>query len=77
MKIDVKEVKKNPDKFLEGENLKEILKDSQMVVELLKTKDVNNYKVIVDGEPVYLVRPEGEENKSSFSWKSVIQKIGS
>ncbi|MGI6483803.1 MAG: hypothetical protein ACOX08_11545 [Methanobacterium sp.] len=67
MKIDVKEVKKNPDKFLEGENLKEILKDSQMVVELLKTKDVNNYKVIVDGEPVYLVRPEGEENKSSFS----------
>jgi hypothetical protein len=67
MKIDVKEVKKNPDKFLEGENLKEILKDSQMVVELLKTKDVNNYKVIVDGEPVYLVRPEEEENKSSFS----------
>lgn len=61
MAINIDDVREDPDKILD-EHLRELLSDSKLVIEFLKAMGVYRYEVEVDGEPVYLVRPQEEDN---------------
>lgn len=57
MEIDVKEISENPDEILADENkLKQVIKDPDMVVELLTAVDKNELVVEVEGEEVELYK---------------------
>mgnify|MGYP000955116315 CR=1 FL=1 len=57
MEIDVKEISENPDEILVDENkLKQVIKDPDMVVELLTAVDKNELVVEVEGEEVELYK---------------------
>jgi len=52
------EIKDDADKvFNDSEKMKEVVKDSGLVIELLKQKDVFDLTVEVEGKEVILVRP--------------------
>lgn len=54
----INDIKKDADKVLnDSEKMKEVVKDSGLVIELLKQKDIFNLTVEVEGNDIILVRP--------------------